>query len=422
MIVMFSYNANATHTAQMSVGKITTTKGLTKAYTHNNRIGEKQANNIDMRREELNQVLVNNCKTDSFMLDILNRVTGEDYELSDIENIDKDHLYYVDGKKIKKNAVLAGECKSGYPGDLKWVELDKDGNIVDIPDQNKPDADAGHFLYPADEEEFKQWQARTISFIEDRFGKENLLQVQCHMDEAVPHIHAIFVPTYKDEQDIERLAFARFINGPKELAQLQTEYANALSDMNYVRGKEWSANKGHVNGMTATKARALMQRSFDEVPTPTDKTIIQEALDSHDWRKKNEVLQQISNNEELLHEYAEKMSVERTMSNVYAEQIDADGNRLSKERQENDKLKRQIREMEMSQARERDKHQQELLTLQMAIKREECKKKGMEIYSDQKLVSDISQIETIWMENGRNWYVEHGIDMEYEEERTQGEH
>ena len=52
---------------------------------------------------------------------------------------------------------------------------------------------------------------------------------------------------------------------------------------------------------------------------------------------------------------------------------------------------------------------------------EECKKKGMEIYSDQKLVSDISQIETIWMENGRNWYVEHGIDMEYEEERTQGE-
>ena len=418
---MYEYSGNATHVVQMSVAKISTQKGLTKAYGHNNRIGEKQANNIDMRREELNEILLDNCVSGNYMIDIVNKVTGSKYTPDDIKSIDKNNLFYTDGKKLRSDAVLAGECKSGYPGDLKWVMFDENGSIKDVPTNETPDPEKGHFQYPADMEEFREWQAKTVEFLQERFGKDNVLQVQCHMDEAVPHIHAIFSPTYKDDRNVTKLAYSHYICGPKELAQLQTEYANALADMGYNRGREWSSNKGHVNGMTATKVRALMQRSFDEVPTPTKEDIVKDAIESHDWHKKNEVLQKMADNEKEIYDYSQKVAVERTMAGVHSQQVETDGNLLSKVRQENDKLKQRVRELESAAEEQEKDFQQKILSMQLSLKKEECRKKGMENYSDRTLVADIEQLNDIWTKEGLAWYAEHGIDMSYDDKEPEKE-
>lgn len=411
---MYSYNADATHVTQISIRKMKTTKSLARAHSHNNRIGETQYH-IDMRREELNETLLDNSKTGSYILDILNDVTGEDYDYSDLSHIDKDNLRYADGTKIRNTSVLAAECKSGYPGDLKWVELDKDGHVVDIPKGERPDPEKGHFQYPANIEEFHEWQNLTVSFLKERFGENNVLQVQCHMDEAVPHIHAIISPAYTNGYGQRRLSFSHYVNGPKELAQLQTQYASYLSGLGYQRGKEWSANKGRVNGMTATKARALMQASFDEVPHPIEKSLVQEAIDSRDPAKKDEMLQRLMENEQELNTYAQKVSVENTMSEVRAAQIDTDGEKLAKARRLASELKQKLRETEIKQNEERKNYEKEIRRLQLSSQKEECRRKGMEIYEDKDLVDNIEKINAIWEEDGRKWFEDHGVSIDLED-------
>lgn len=424
--------SKGTKIAQISVQKIKTAGALSGLSNHNKRLdtGDKsKAVWIDDSRTILNQTLLSNVKTNNYLLDILNEVTGKNYTEEDIESIDKDNLRYTDGRKIRNDVVFAGGCKIGYPGDLKWVRLDENLAVKDALSMDEVKAEDGYFEYPADEKEFKEWQARTIDFLKDRFGEENILEVQCHMDEGCPHIHAVFSPTYTDDKGIKRLGYnTHFING-KGLtpegslvggtAQLQDEYAAYFTDMGYSRGEQFSSNKHKVNGMTATKARALMQKTFDEVPKPVDKDIIQAAIDSRDWKEKNRVLQESFEAGERLYEYSQKASLESQMAKVKESQIESDGHYISTLRSKNKDLKDKIKEMEKSHSSEIQTLQNKITELQNSIKREECREKGMTLYHDQDLIKDIKELEEKLTKEGSAWYKEHGIDMEYEGEAVE---
>ena len=106
------------------------------------------------------------------------------------------------------------------------------------------------FWQTASREEKNQWLVRTRSFVEKRFGKENVLQGFVHADESTPHPHFVIAPFTEKEvkkrgrkgrpgtvsKEI-RLSARDFIGGSsREMEKLQTEFAAEMEDLGLVRG------------------------------------------------------------------------------------------------------------------------------------------------------------------------------------------
>ena len=88
-------------------------------------------------------------------------------------------------------------------------------------------------------QEFQKWKDMNVQFMQEKFGADNLVRMSLHMDETTPHIHAIVVPITKDG----RLSAKDFIDGPKGMRDLQTQYAKAMEVFGLSRGKENSTAK-----------------------------------------------------------------------------------------------------------------------------------------------------------------------------------
>lgn len=90
-----------------------------------------------------------------------------------------------------------------------------------------------------DDAQFREWKKANLEFFSERFGKANLVRFSLHMDESTPHIHAVVVPLSPDGE----LSAKKMFGGPKELTQLQTDYAEAMKRFGLGRGKENSTAK-----------------------------------------------------------------------------------------------------------------------------------------------------------------------------------
>lgn len=108
-------------------------------------------------------------------------------------------LDYYQEKHPRKNAVLGLEVLLTFSHDAK-INLEK-------------------------------WQSDNLEWLQERFGKENIISAVVHLDEEVPHIHAIVVP----EKD-GRLNCNAILGGKKEMRELQTNYAQAMQKHNLERG------------------------------------------------------------------------------------------------------------------------------------------------------------------------------------------
>lgn len=119
---------------------------------------------------------------------------------------------YTSKRKIRKDAVKAvGVILSGSPGQMKKIE---------------------------GEGRLEEWAKANFKFAQEKFGKENLVRFTLHMDEATPHIHAVFTPI-KDG----KLHYKSFIDGKKGLSNLQEEYGLKMADFGLKRGLKHSRAK-----------------------------------------------------------------------------------------------------------------------------------------------------------------------------------
>lgn len=184
------------------------------------------AKNVDRERTPLNENLV--PRNSDNLVDDVNRRIAESYK----------------GKKvIRKDAVKAFRIiLSGSHDRMKEIE------------QNP--------------QEFQKWKDANVKFMQERFGSNNLIRMSLHMDETTPHIHAIVVPITKDG----RLSAKDFIDGPKGMRDLQTQYAEAMKIFGLDRGKENSTAKhtdisayyGRVNQQSDPFGLAIPQAKLFE--------------------------------------------------------------------------------------------------------------------------------------------------------------
>jgi hypothetical protein len=78
-------------------------------------------------------------------------------------------------------------------------------------------------------------------FIKERFGKENIMSMDIHLDEKTPHIHFVIVPITKDN----KLSAKTVCGNRKDYQNLQDEFALKMKDLGLKRGIKGS-NAKHI--------------------------------------------------------------------------------------------------------------------------------------------------------------------------------
>jgi hypothetical protein len=76
------------------------------------------------------------------------------------------------------------------------------------------------------------WIAVNRKWLENKYGKQNIVSLALHRDETTPHLHAVIVPLTADG----RLTAKEMVGNKKELINLQDEYAQVMSNFNLERG------------------------------------------------------------------------------------------------------------------------------------------------------------------------------------------
>ena len=80
------------------------------------------------------------------------------------------------------------------------------------------------FILNLDSQTRQNYFLDSLHFFQKRYGKENVMYCQCHLDESCPHIHIGVIPITSDG----RLS-AKALFSPKTLEQLQTDFHSAVS-------------------------------------------------------------------------------------------------------------------------------------------------------------------------------------------------
>ncbi len=145
----------------------------------------------------------------------------------------------ADGERLHTNERLVGS------GD--WL-ADVQARLDDAPTIRKNAVLAYDFVFTASREFFDadderardehlaEWRDRTMAWLRDRFGAENVVAAVLHRDELTPHIQAMVVPI----DDHGRLNAREYTGGAAKLKALQDGYHAAVEDLGLTRGVKGS--------------------------------------------------------------------------------------------------------------------------------------------------------------------------------------
>ena len=235
-------------TASIRIVPIHSKTTIQRTELHNERKeGDLTGKHIDKNKIIHNKTLIGSAN-DDFYRKVVEKITEQEFT-DDGWNIsesafNKENLRFANGRKVRSDAILAAEAIAHYPGQMNITEM---GN-----------------RYPANPDEFQKWQDNTIEFLQNKFGKENVINAVLHMDESSPHIHAVVVPMCKNKNNENTLKFCHYVDGKKGCAQLQTEYAKAV-------GYERGVSQQNVNYQSIKQARAILTQSVGAELPPVEK-------------------------------------------------------------------------------------------------------------------------------------------------------
>ena len=81
-------------------------------------------------------------------------------------------------------------------------------------------------------EQLKNWVIENKKFLEQEFGKENIVRFVLHRDEKTPHLHAVTINLTSDG----RLSAKEIIGNKKDMQNRQDRYAQAMQSFGLQRG------------------------------------------------------------------------------------------------------------------------------------------------------------------------------------------
>jgi len=199
----------------------------------------------------------------------IDRVEGMEHTYPHADPKRKDQNMHLVNPGVSIQDAVNSRIKAGYTGEktlrkdaVKSISLILSGSheqMVKIG--NSPDL-------------LRLWVYENFKFLEEEYGKENVVKYSLHMDEKTPHIHATLVPITKDG----RLSAKETIGNRAKLEQLHTRYAQRMHQFGLERGEKRD-NQKHIKTADYRKqvAKAKDEASKLDVSkikklSPRDKT------------------------------------------------------------------------------------------------------------------------------------------------------
>lgn len=113
----------------------------------------------------------------------------------------------------------------------------------------------GKFFKDLDENETDKFFKDSLEFLEEEYGKENIIYATVHLDEKVPHMHFGFVPLTEDG----RLSAKDKIGNKKQMTELQDRFNT------HVNEKGYEMERGISKQLTEREHQQMDQYKIDTV-------------------------------------------------------------------------------------------------------------------------------------------------------------
>lgn len=98
---------------------------------------------------------------------------------------------------------------------------------------------SGEWFDQATPEQIALWEQKTLNYVKDMFGEQNIVYAVTHYDEQTPHMHICAVPLVDG-----KLNFKKLFNGKKGIANnFHTKYNEYVKDLGIERGERFSKAK-----------------------------------------------------------------------------------------------------------------------------------------------------------------------------------
>lgn len=159
----------------------------------------------------------------------------------DIKDIADHNLRATSSRNVDKARTKNNKFFVGHPTIDPIEEMEK--RLAKCPKFRKDAVKVVNLVLSASPEFFdnatKQekfdWEKSTQKYVEDTFGKDNIIYSVVHYDEKTPHFHIAFTPI-KDG----KLNASYWFDGPKKLQKIHDDYSKAVKHLGIKRGVKGS--------------------------------------------------------------------------------------------------------------------------------------------------------------------------------------
>lgn len=137
------------------------------------------------------------------------------------------------------------------------------------------------------DERQKEFFDKSVQWLENRHGKNNVVATSIHRDETTPHLIAYVVPL---DNDTGRLNAKKFLGGKSTLSKMQSDFADTIKHLGLERGIEGSkAEHTKIKDYYAKVNEPVPKIGKIEIPKPG----LMDTSKKYGERVKNEVIAQI---------------------------------------------------------------------------------------------------------------------------------
>jgi len=144
-------------------------------------------------------------------------------------------LEAVNGK-AKRTAVLCVEHLIAFSPDFVHF-IKEDGKDDPYPRADgEPRPSRIIPMSEVDADRLVAFVDKSLAWLDKRYGLENVVNVQLHLDESSPHIHATVVPV----NERGKLNCRAFLGGREKMREMQTSIAEEMAPLGLIRGVEGS--------------------------------------------------------------------------------------------------------------------------------------------------------------------------------------
>ncbi|ETN80463.1 plasmid recombination enzyme [Necator americanus] len=133
---------------------------------------------------------------------------------------------------------------------------------------------SGSHEFFTDKKKAKEWELATQKWVEDTFGKENIIYSVVHHDEKTPHFQVSFVPIYDG-----KLRAAHWFDGPAKMNKIHNSYAKVNKPFGLQRGDKFKKptqeelteyyKKVNASSDYEAKLDRKLEGLFDKLDNPT---------------------------------------------------------------------------------------------------------------------------------------------------------